>query len=84
VRGADHLTWGWSAPIHFYSGCQKNVPIAQRFFATTLMPPSFFRNIIMTNGIDPLTLFELYPNIDLIILVEFSFAEKILKIAGII
>ena len=26
----------------FYSGCQKNVPIAERFFATTLMPPSFF------------------------------------------
>jgi len=26
----------------FYSGCQKNVPIAGRFFATTLMPPSFF------------------------------------------
>jgi hypothetical protein len=34
-----------------YSGCQKNVPIAERFFATTLMPPSFFRNIIMTSGI---------------------------------
>jgi hypothetical protein len=25
-----------------YSRCQKNVPIAGRFFATTLMPPSFF------------------------------------------
>jgi hypothetical protein len=35
----------------FYSGCQKNVPIAGRFFVTTLMPPSYFRNIIMTNGI---------------------------------
>jgi hypothetical protein len=34
-----------------YSGCQKNVPIAERFFATTLMPPSFFRNINMTSGI---------------------------------
>jgi hypothetical protein len=36
----------------FYSGCQKNVPIAERFFATTLMPPSFYRNIMMTNGIN--------------------------------
>jgi hypothetical protein len=35
-----------------YSGCQKNVPIAERFFATTLMPPSFFRNINMTSGIN--------------------------------
>jgi hypothetical protein len=35
-----------------YSGCQKNVAIAERFFATTLMPPSFFRNIIMTSGIN--------------------------------
>jgi hypothetical protein len=35
-----------------YSGCQKNVAIAVRFFATTLMPPSFFRNIIMTSGIN--------------------------------
>jgi hypothetical protein len=34
-----------------YSGCQKNVPIAERFFATTLMAPSFFRNINMTSGI---------------------------------
>jgi hypothetical protein len=25
-----------------YRGCQKNVPIAERFFATTLMPPSLF------------------------------------------
>jgi hypothetical protein len=40
--------------LHFkiYSGCQKNVPIAERFFATTLMPPSFFRNIIMASGIN--------------------------------
>jgi hypothetical protein len=39
-------------PVHpVYSGCQKNVPIAERFFVTTLMPPSFFRNIIMTIGI---------------------------------
>jgi hypothetical protein len=30
-----------------YSGCQENVPIAERFFATTLMPPFFFRNIIV-------------------------------------
>jgi hypothetical protein len=35
-----------------YSGCQKNVPIAGRFFATTLMPPSFYRNILMTSGIN--------------------------------
>jgi hypothetical protein len=35
-----------------YSGCQKNVPIAEHFFATTLMPPSFFRNINMTSGIN--------------------------------
>ena len=35
----------------FYSGCQKNVPIAGRFFATTLMPPSFYRNMMMTSGI---------------------------------
>ncbi|MGD1986442.1 MAG: hypothetical protein PVF30_08150, partial [Desulfobacterales bacterium] len=35
-----------------YSGCQKNVPIAERFFATTLMPPSFFRNTNMTSGIN--------------------------------
>ncbi|MGD2098533.1 MAG: enoyl-CoA hydratase-related protein [Desulfobacterales bacterium] len=34
-----------------YSRCQKDVPIAERFFATTLMPPSFFRNILMTSGI---------------------------------
>ena len=34
-----------------YSGCQKNVPMAERFFSTTLMPPSFLRNIIMTSGI---------------------------------
>jgi hypothetical protein len=34
-----------------YSGCQKDVPIAEHFFATTLMPPSFFRNINMTSGI---------------------------------
>jgi hypothetical protein len=34
-----------------YSGCQKNVPIAGRFFVTTLMPSSFFRNIILTIGI---------------------------------
>ena len=40
-------------PIYvFYSGCQKKVPIAGRFFATTLMPPSFFRNIIMIIGIE--------------------------------
>jgi hypothetical protein len=25
-----------------YSRCQKNIAIAGRFFATTLMPPSFF------------------------------------------
>jgi hypothetical protein len=31
-----------ACPPAFYSGCQKNVPIAERFFATTLMPPSFF------------------------------------------
>jgi hypothetical protein len=37
-----------------YSGCQKNVPIAERFFATTLMPPSFFRIIFMTSGINRL------------------------------
>jgi hypothetical protein len=42
---------GLAEPISFYSGCQKNVPIAERFFATTLMPPSFFRNINMTSGI---------------------------------
>jgi hypothetical protein len=34
-----------------YSSCHKNVPIAERFFATTLMPPSFFWNINMTSGI---------------------------------
>jgi hypothetical protein len=28
-------------PTWIYSGCQKNVPIAERFFATTLMPPAF-------------------------------------------
>jgi hypothetical protein len=38
--------------LTIYSGCQKNVPIAERFFATTLMPPSFFRNINMTSGIN--------------------------------
>ena len=37
---------------HDYSGCQNNVPIAERYFATTLMPPSFFRNIMMTSGIN--------------------------------
>jgi hypothetical protein len=35
-----------------YSGCQKNIPIAERFFVTTLMPSSFFRNIIMTIGMN--------------------------------
>lgn len=34
-----------------YSRCQKNSPIAERFFATTPMPPSFYGNIMMTNGI---------------------------------
>jgi hypothetical protein len=34
-----------------YSGCQKNDPIAGRFIATTLMPPSFLRSIIMTSGV---------------------------------
>ena len=28
--------------VRFYSRCQKNVPVAGRFFATTLMPPSYF------------------------------------------
>ena len=37
--------------LNIYSGCQKNVPIAERFFATTLMPPSFFGNINMASGI---------------------------------
>jgi hypothetical protein len=41
----------WRASFCSYSGCQKNVPMAERFFATTLMPPSFFRNINMTSGI---------------------------------
>jgi hypothetical protein len=35
-----------------YSGCQKNVPIAERFSAPTLMPPSFFGNIILTSGMN--------------------------------
>jgi hypothetical protein len=35
-----------------YGGCQKNAPIAKRFFATTHLPPSFFRNIMMTSGIN--------------------------------
>jgi hypothetical protein len=30
---------------------KKNAPIVDRFFATTLMPPSFFRNSRMTIGI---------------------------------
>jgi hypothetical protein len=29
----------------------KNVPVAERFFAATLMPLSFFRNIMMASGI---------------------------------
>jgi hypothetical protein len=36
----------------YYSGCQKNVPIAERFFAKKLMPPSYFWNIMMTSGIN--------------------------------
>jgi hypothetical protein len=35
-----------------YSGCQRNVPIAGRFFVTTLMPPSLFRNFNMASGIN--------------------------------
>jgi hypothetical protein len=31
-----------SQVLSFYSGCQKNVPMAERFFGTTLMPPTFF------------------------------------------
>jgi hypothetical protein len=36
---------------HLYSGCQKSVSVAERFFATTPMPPFFFRNINMTSGV---------------------------------
>jgi hypothetical protein len=54
--GEDYLSGGEKKHglSYAYSGCQKNVPIAERFFATTLMPPSFFRNIIMTSGINTL------------------------------
>ena len=34
-----------------YRGCQKNVPIEDLFLLQPLMPPSYFRNIIMTSGI---------------------------------
>jgi hypothetical protein len=37
--------------LQFYGRCQKNVPIADRFFATASVPPSFFGNILMTSGI---------------------------------
>jgi hypothetical protein len=37
-------------PFPFYCGCQKDVPITERLFVTTPMPPSFFRNLIMTSG----------------------------------
>jgi hypothetical protein len=36
ARSPDFLAFNQSTN---YSGCQKNVPIAERFFATTLMPP---------------------------------------------
>ena len=35
-----------------YMGCQKNVPIEDRFLLQTFIPPSYFRNIIMTSGIN--------------------------------
>jgi hypothetical protein len=31
---------------------KKNVPQSERFFAKTLIPPSFLRNIIMTSSIE--------------------------------
>jgi hypothetical protein len=47
--------------LQSYRRCQKNVPIAERFFATTLMPPSFFRNILMTSAIISMPQDDLQP-----------------------
>ena len=40
----------YSAFFTFIAVVKKSVLITERFFANTLIPPSIFRNIIMTSG----------------------------------